>query len=216
VQSQYQHQGIQTLKDDYKKATLFRKWEQQAWAANSQKFLPGNAKSDILLRCHETYINYYIFINWVSFVDGNVAPCMSMTFEHYVDVMFWVHGQFIHTFHEKQYVFPTECILWLLPFVGLQPALVNSVDNQRFPLTINPNIDTRTFEMDFEISPNPERIQEVPSMPRDIWSKSSSSCKEIERGCNPGNQRLYEIDYVVNPWKWTKIGWVNPVPKTTT
>ena len=100
---------------------------------DSQKNLPAKARSKILLCFYDTYI--YSYIKYICFCSGSSTP-MSIIFEHKADVLLWKFGKLIHNVHNKQYLFTAQCVWWISAIVGLQPALVSYLDNQRIPCSV--------------------------------------------------------------------------------
>jgi len=55
---------VQTLEDNHKEIILFRQWEEQALAVNSQKDLPADEESEILLCFYDSYIYIYFIYRY--------------------------------------------------------------------------------------------------------------------------------------------------------
>ena len=53
---------------NYKELTFFRRWKEQALAANSQKYLPAEEDLYLLLSFYDTYIYTYYYIKYTSIV----------------------------------------------------------------------------------------------------------------------------------------------------
>ena len=90
---------------NYKELTLFRQWEEQALAANSQKNLPAKKDLKILLCFYDTYIIIIIIIKYYLLCSGSPAPLMSITLENEADIIVWTLGTLLISFEQRQYLF---------------------------------------------------------------------------------------------------------------
>ena len=96
---------VQALEYGYKDIKLFRQWEEQALAVNSQKYLPAKEWSEIWLHFYDTYINYYIFKIYYLFVAAAPRHSMSITLIIKANIILQVLAKLIKNSHSKQYLF---------------------------------------------------------------------------------------------------------------